>query len=148
MAASTPSPTPGLTKLVFSLRHTFESDEKATAIRHPLRQGMRQFFANWQIHEKIINKRKNIKKSGNDFSDCRAQTFRQDLCERRRGTPERVGWQANGVQRTARPTSHVFILRKANSWPLFYATPFSKTSNLAMELEKPRMETMETDEHG
>ena len=40
----------GLAKLVFAGRNTFDGDEKRTVFRHPLRNGVRQFFADRPVH--------------------------------------------------------------------------------------------------
>ena len=51
-----------LTKLVFAQWHAFDGDEKRAAFRHPLRDGVRKFFPDRQIHTKTIMKRLGEKK--------------------------------------------------------------------------------------
>lgn len=70
---------PGLAKLVFARRHAFDGDEKAAAFRHPLRDGVRQFFTDGQIHAEIIMKSAGKKKPvGRARHSMRAGAVNQD----------------------------------------------------------------------
>jgi hypothetical protein len=50
------------TKLVSSGRLAFDGDEKPTAFWNPLRNGVRQFFANRQIHAANVTHRRMAEK--------------------------------------------------------------------------------------
>ena len=58
---------------------------------------------------------------------CSKNSGQVAVCkDHRRGKPERVCWQANGVQRTARPTTHVKILWESiPCLPVFCVKRFS-----------------------
>ena len=75
----------GLAKLVFARRHAFDGDEKTAAFRHPLRDGVWQFFTDGQIHGKTIMNRAGEKKpAGGARHSVRAVVVNQNTSVGRR----------------------------------------------------------------